>query len=170
MRIRPIYETQADRDSEQDFAKWFGSSHFPGYSVEKLHVSYKLDFAVYADHDGRRPRTLVGFAEFKDRSRRYAWTDFARDGVYRLSFAKWSAAHVMCLAADVPFYLAVRCSDGTWVARFSAAQMVCPVVCHDGRRDRTVYDPVSRQNVQDPGDLEPMVEIDATRFIQVRGA
>lgn len=170
MRVRPIYETQADRDSEKDFADWLGSKHFNGYMVEKLHISYKIDFAVYAEFDGRRPRTLAGFVEYKDRSRRYAWADFVREGVYRLSFAKWAAAHIMCFAADVPFYLAVRCSDGTWMARFSPSQMICPAVCHDGRRDRTVFDPVSRQQVQDPGDLEPMVEIPAGRFAQVRGA
>lgn len=164
MRTRPIYETQADRDSEQDFKRWLAAKYFTGQHVEKLHISYKLDFAVYGSHDGKRPQTLTAFVEFKDRSRKRAWADFVRDGVYRLSFAKWSAARVMCHAADVPFFLAVKCSDGTYLARFTSEQMAAPNVCHDGRRDRFVYDPVLRENVPDPGDLEPMVEIPCCAF------
>ncbi|NNM74782.1 hypothetical protein [Enterovirga aerilata] len=168
MHRRPVYETAADRESEKDFARWLAAKYFPSCHVEKLSMAYRVDFAVYSTHDGVRPRYLRCFVEYKDRSRKFAWADFEREGVYRISLNKLAHAALLCERADVPFYLAVKVKDGTYIARLTPARMATLDVCHDGRKDRRVRCPDTGEMIFDPADMEPMIEVPVSLFEKAR--
>jgi hypothetical protein len=58
---RPMYETQADRNNEQRVADLLAEK---GYTLVKLPLQYKLDFAIIEDELDK----VVGFAELKART------------------------------------------------------------------------------------------------------
>jgi hypothetical protein len=170
MRVRPIHESQEDRDSELEVAALL-EEVWPGVKLEKLHYSYRLDFAIYSEYDrdnpAKWPENLTGFVEVKDRSKRYTWETFSLQGAYRLSLHKWMAAAQLCGVLELPWFLAVRCRDGLFVARIRPDRMETPRIVHAGRADRKVRDARTGRMIPDPADQEPMVEIPCDLFVRV---
>lgn len=162
MRVRPIYETAENRAAECEVAKIL-ANEWGGLKFEKLHHTYRLDFAVYGD-DG----SLVTFVEVKDRSGRFHWDYFAQRGVYQIALHKWVSAVQLCGASERPFYLAIKCKDGVYIARLRPDKMELPRTVHGGRTDRKIRCPDTGALIPDPADQEPMIEIPTSLFEKVQ--
>lgn len=141
--MRQMYETAADLACEQEVASRITAAW--DCSLRKLPIRYHLDFAV------TRGDKLVGFCEIKTRN--YTMQQIDSMGGYLMSIGKWEAARNLSYAADKPFVLAVKTTDGIWYSSVYGSQFVADDVLVRGRTDRGDWQ-----------DIEPCVLLDCNRF------
>ena len=95
---RPIYETQADRDNEQNIAG-IVEARF-NCTLHKMPMKYTLDFAAVRDN------SVVAFVEA--RQRKIPSTQYDE---YMISMNKLTAAQVLTQTTGLPCRLVIRWSD-----------------------------------------------------------
>ena len=95
---RPLYETQADRDNEQDIAG-IVEARF-NCTLHKMPMKYTLDFAAV------RNDAVVAFIEA--RQRKIPSTQYSE---YMISMNKLTAAHMLTQTTGLPCRLVIRWSD-----------------------------------------------------------
>jgi len=136
--VRPLYETEDDREQEGVFIEGICTAW--RCQARKLPMHYKLDFALM------RNGIVKAFLEMKVRN--YAKGDFA---TYMVSMAKVLAAREYSAFANVPSLLAVRWND---VSGFIALNNMKDFeIGFGGRGDRG-----------DSQDMEPVVFIPINNF------
>jgi Holliday junction resolvase-like predicted endonuclease len=96
---RPKYETQADRNNEQRVADLLAEK---GYTLVKLPLQYKLDFAIIEDELDK----VVGFAELKART-----VEMNKYPTAMISLAKVVKAHDISACTNLPSYFIVLYKD-----------------------------------------------------------
>ena len=96
---RPMYETQADRNNEQRVADLLAEK---GYTLVKLPLQYKLDFAIIEDELDK----VVGFAELKART-----VEMNKYPTAMISLAKVVKAHDISSCTNLPSYFIVLYKD-----------------------------------------------------------
>ena len=96
---RPMYETQADRNNEQRVAELLAEK---GYTLVKLPLQYKLDFAIIEDELDK----VVGFAELKART-----VEMNKYPTAMISLAKVVKAHDISSCTNLPSYFIVLYKD-----------------------------------------------------------
>ena len=96
---RPMYETQADRNNEQRVAELLAEK---GYTLVKLPLQYKLDFAIIEDELDK----VVGFAELKART-----VEMDKYPTAMISLAKVVKAHDISSCTNLPSYFIVLYKD-----------------------------------------------------------
>lgn len=130
---RPIYESAQDRDNEANVANaieeaWGGKMH-------KLPRHYGADYGRYVPQS-HGYAYLTELIEVKDRSKRFAFEDFRRQGGYKISLGKIATIAGFTRMLEIPMVLAVKCTDGLWVSTFRPDRIHGLPVEHGGRRDR----------------------------------
>lgn len=96
---RPMYETQFDRNNEQRVAELLAEK---GYTLVKLPLQYKLDFAIIEDELDK----VVGFAELKART-----VEMNKYPTAMISLAKVVKAHDISSCTNLPSYFIVLYKD-----------------------------------------------------------
>ena len=96
---RPMYETQADRNNEQRVSELLAEK---GYTLVKLPLQYKLDFAIIEDELDK----VVGFAELKART-----VEMNKYPTAMISLAKVVKAHDISSCTNLPSYFIVLYKD-----------------------------------------------------------
>ena len=96
---RPMYETQFDRNNEQRVAELLAEK---GYTLVKLPLQYKLDFAIIEDELDK----VVGFAELKART-----VEMDKYPTAMISLAKVVKAHDISSCTNLPSYFIVLYKD-----------------------------------------------------------
>jgi Holliday junction resolvase-like predicted endonuclease len=94
-----MYETQADRNNEQRVADLLAEK---GYTLVKLPLQYKLDFAIIEDELDK----VVGFAELKART-----VEMNKYPTAMISLAKVVKAHDISSCTNLPSYFIVLYKD-----------------------------------------------------------
>ena len=94
-----MYETQADRNNEQRVAELLAEK---GYTLVKLPLQYKLDFAIIEDELDK----VVGFAELKART-----VEMNKYPTAMISLAKVVKAHDISSCTNLPSYFIVLYKD-----------------------------------------------------------
>lgn len=102
--IRPVYETEADRDNELRIAKVVAGEW--GLELHRLKRFYPIDFAFFSPLDGR----LQCWVEVKCRAKHPH--DHYRTVI--LSQHKLSIGVHLARDTHVPFHFVVEFSDGIW--------------------------------------------------------
>ena len=96
---RPMYETQFDRNNEQRVTELLAEK---GYTLVKLPLQYKLDFAIIEDELDK----VVGFAELKART-----VEMNKYPTAMISLAKVVKAHDISSCTNLPSYFIVLYKD-----------------------------------------------------------
>ena len=96
---RPMYETQFDRNNEQRVADLLAEK---GYTLVKLPLQYKLDFAIIEDELDK----VVGFAELKART-----VEMNKYPTAMISLSKVVKAHDISACTNLPSYFIVLYKD-----------------------------------------------------------
>ena len=115
-----MYETQADRNNEQRVADLLAEK---GYTLVKLPLQYKLDFAIIEDELDK----VVGFAELKART-----VEMNKYPTAMISLAKVVKAHDISSCTNLPSYFIVLYKDA--LARINFASEFSVNI--GGRSDR----------------------------------
>ena len=136
--MRPIYETDKDREQEADFIKELCIAW--KCEAKKLPIHYKLDFALI------REGVIRAFLETKIRSYARGYFD-----TYMISMAKVLAAKEYSAFAGVPSLLSVRWDDGDGF-----------IALHDIKDFHIGFG--GREDRGDPQDMEPVVFIPIEHF------
>lgn len=105
---RPIYETEETLDREREIITRI--CHAWRCEAVKLPYKYNLDYALC------RGDEILGWCEVRDRN--YSWQRLDELGGYMLAYAKWEKAMMLAAISQLPFTLAVQCTDGLRVAIF----------------------------------------------------
>lgn len=133
--MRPLYESDSDRQAEDEVADFLARSW--RCRVLKLSMAYGLDRALISGKRG-----VVAFVEVKCRDLPYGYGDG-----YYISGLKAMMARLITAALGKPCYLVTRFRDGTvWWTHFNH------------RRDHEVIE-AGRYDRGDPFDVEPHVII-----------
>ena len=140
--MRPIYETDKDREQEADFIKELCIAW--KCEAKKLPIHYKLDFALI------REGVIRAFLEMKIRSYAKGYFD-----TYMISMAKVLAAQEYSAFAGVASLLAVRWNDEDGF--IALHKMKDFHLGFGGRGDRG-----------DSQDMEPVVFIPIQHFRRIR--
>jgi len=135
--MRPIYETQDDRDREALVAKKVGDAF--NCSMGKLQPRDAFDFAAM------RGDKIVGFVEIKVRA-----NPMGQYSTYMISMTKLATAHAIFAATKTPCILAVQWTDALGYIDMNAVDVTLKM---GGRSDRN-----------DPRDIEPVCHIDIAAF------
>ena len=135
--MRPLYETQADRDNEAAMADILERRF--DCSLTKMPIKYSLDFM--ATRDG----SAVAFIEVRHRK-----TQMMQYPTYMLSMFKVLRAAELHQMTGLPCFLAVQWSD-------AAGMCSLPPEAMDVRMGGS-----TRRN--DPQDIEPMVHFPIGEF------
>ena len=137
--MRPIYETQTDRNNERRLAAKI-EKHY-GCILSKMPMKLSLDFM--AIRDGK----AVAFIEA--RQRKIAMNTYP---TYMLSLYKAMQARSLTMTTGLPCFLAVQWTDKAGIAKLPPAHEDMHIVMGGTtRRD-------------DPQDIEPMVHFDIANF------
>lgn len=137
--MRPIYETQTDRNNERRLAAKI-EKHY-GCVLQKMPMKLSLDFM--AIRDGK----AVAFIEA--RQRKIAMNTYP---TYMLSLYKAMQARSLTMTTGLPCFLAVQWTDKAGIAKLPPAHEDMHIVMGGTtRRD-------------DPQDIEPMVHFDIANF------
>ena len=139
--MRPIYETQDDRDREALVAKKVGDAF--KCSMGKLQPRDAFDFAAM------RGDKIVGFVEIKVRA-----NPMGQYSTYMISMTKLATAHAIFAATKTPCILAVQWTDALGYIDMNAVDVTLKM---GGRSDRN-----------DPRDIEPVCHIDISGFTLIR--
>jgi hypothetical protein len=137
--MRPIYETQTDRNNERRLAAKI-EKHYRCV-LQKMPMKLSLDFM--AIRDGK----AVAFIEA--RQRKIAMNTYP---TYMLSLYKAMQARSLTMTTGLPCFLAVQWTDKAGIAKLPPAHEEMHVeMGGTTRRD-------------DPQDIEPMVHFDIANF------
>jgi len=136
---RPMYET-ADHRLAEDAVRDLIAVNWR-CKVEKMPISYKLDFAAV------RERIVVAFLEVKCRQHR-----FGQYPTLMLSAAKWQAGCALAETYHIPFGLVIGWQDGVYWCR---AQNDPSIRLEWGGRST---------QTRDSADIEPVVHVPVGQF------
>ena len=135
--MRPLYETQADRDNEQNMSALLETEF--NCNLTKMPIKLSLDFLA------TRNGSAVAFIEA--RQRRNKMHDYP---TYMISLYKVLMASSLTQTTGLPCFLAVRWADASGICKLPSDEM-------DIRMGGS-----TRRN--DPQDIEPMVYFDVSKF------
>lgn len=138
--MRPIYESQFDRNNEQDVADILSKTWEA--EIKKLPMSYNVDWIMLRNGE------IKAFAELKVRKN---YKD--KYPTLLLSFNKWRHGIDMGKTVGVPFIIIVKWNEGIFWHTAGKSSVTFGV---GGRRDRG-----------DPYDIEPVVYIPTSAFTKV---
>ena len=138
--MRPLYETQSDRDNEQNVASVIEREF--DCQLTKMPIKMALDYMA------TRNGSAVAFVEVKRRK-----TPMRQYPTYMLSLHKVMMANALSMATRLPCFLAVQWSDAVGICRLPAPKM-------DIRMGGT-----TRRN--DAQDIEPVAYFDVDGFTVV---
>ena len=135
--MRPLYETQQDRDNEQALSSIIEAEF--NCQLTKMPIKLSLDFM--ATRDG----SAVAFIEARQRK-----TPMLQYPTYMISLYKVLMASTLTQATGLPCFLAVQWSDAAGICPLPSSDM-------DIRTGGTM-----RRG--DPQDIEPMAYFDVAQF------
>ena len=135
--MRPLYETQQDRDNEQAMSSIIERQF--DCQLTKMPIKLSLDFM--ATRNGR----AVAFIEARQRK-----TKMLQYPTYMISLYKVMMANTLTQATGLPCFLAVQWSDAAGICKLPSNDM-------DIRTGGT-----TRRG--DPQDIEPMAYFDVASF------
>ena len=135
--MRPLYETQQDRDNEQALSSIIEKQF--NCQLTKMPIKLSLDFM--ATRDG----SAVAFIEARQRK-----TKMLQYPTYMISLYKVMMANTLTQATGLPCFLAVQWSDAAGICKLPAKDM-------DIQTGGTV-----RRG--DPQDIEPVAYFDVAAF------
>ena len=141
--MRPLYETQQDRDNEQSMAHLIEGQF--DCSLTKMPIKLSLDYMA------TRNGSAVAFIEARQRK-----TPMQQYPTYMISLYKAMMASTLTEATGLPCFLAVQWSDVAGICRLPSESM-------DIRIGGT-----TRRG--DPQDIEPMAYFDVASFKVIGGA
>ena len=141
--MRPLYETQQDRDNEQSMAHIIEGEF--DCSLTKMPIKLSLDYMA------TRNGSAVAFIEARQRK-----TPMLQYPTYMISLYKAMMASTLTEATGLPCFLAVQWSDMAGICRLPSESM-------DIRIGGTM-----RRG--DPQDIEPMAYFDVANFKVIGGA
>ena len=141
--MRPLYETQQDRDNEQSMAHIIEGQF--DCSLTKMPIKLSLDYMA------TRNGSAVAFIEARQRK-----TPMQQYPTYMISLYKAMMASTLTEATGLPCFLAVQWSDVAGICRLPSENM-------DIRIGGT-----TRRG--DPQDIEPMAYFDVANFKVIGGA
>ena len=137
--MRPIYETQTDRNNERRLAAKI-EKHY-GCILSKMPMKLSLDFM--AIRDGKAG------AFIEARQRKIAMNTYP---TYMLSLYKAMQARSLTMTTGLPCFLAVQWTDKAGIAKLPPA--------HEDMR----IEMGGTTRRDDPQDIEPMVHFDIANF------
>ena len=143
MAIRPLYETQQDRDNEQSMACIIEGQF--DCSLTKMPIKLSLDYM--ATRDG----SAVAFIEARQRK-----TPMQQYPTYMISLYKVMMASALTQTTGLPCFLAVQWSDKAGICRLPSESM-----------DIRIGGTTRRGDAQD---IEPMAYFDVANFKTIGGA
>ena len=135
--MRPLYETQQDRDNEQSLSSIIQRQF--NCQLTKMPIKLSLDFM--ATRDG----SAVAFIEARQRK-----TKMLQYPTYMISLYKVMMANTLTQATGLPCFLAVQWSDAAGICKLPAKDM-------DIQTGGTM-----RRG--DPQDIEPVAYFDVASF------
>ena len=135
--MRPLYETQQDRDNEQSLSSIIQRQF--NCQLTKMPIKLSLDFM--ATRDG----SAVAFIEARQRK-----TKMLQYPTYMISLYKVMMANTLTQATGLPCFLAVQWSDAAGICKLPAKDM-------DIQAGGTM-----RRG--DPQDIEPVAYFDVASF------
>jgi hypothetical protein len=144
--MRPIYETDADRNKEEVLAEKLEKAW--SCHLHKLPIKYNLDYIVFKN---KEPMALV---EIKIRSK--SMDEYDSMGGCMMDLHKWVAAKDYSTISEFPFIFVVQTSDGVWHTTVRDFNLHSGVI-YTGRTDRG-----------DKQDIEPHVTMKKDLFIRTR--
>ena len=140
---RPLYETQQDRDNEQNIARVIENE----FTCQLTKMPIKLSLDYMATRDG----SAVAFIEARRRK-----TPMQQYPTYMISLYKVMMASTLTQATGLPCFLAVQWSDKVGICKLPADNM-----------DVQVGGTLRRG---DPQDIEPMAYFDVASFRVIGGS
>ena len=143
MAMRPLYETQQDRDNEQNMARIIEGQF--DCSLTKMPIKLSLDYM--ATRDG----TAVAFIEARQRK-----TPMQQYSTYMISLYKVMMASTLTQATGLPCFLAVQWSDMAGICKLPSDDMSIRTGGTTRRGDAQ--------------DIEPMAYFDVANFKVIGGA
>lgn len=141
--MRPLYETQQDRDNEQQIADVIMAE----FNCQLTKMPIKLSLDYMATRDG----AAVAFIEARRRK-----TPMQQYPTYMISLYKVMMAQSLTQATGLPCFLAVQWSDHVGICRLPADSMTIQM---GGTLRRG-----------DPQDIEPVAYFDVASFRVIGGA
>ena len=141
--MRPLYETQQDRDNEKSIARVIESE----FNCQLTKMPIKLSLDYMATRDG----SAVAFIEARKRK-----TPMRQYPTYMISLYKVMMASTLTQATGLPCFLAVQWSDNVGICKLPADDM-----------DVQVGGTLRRG---DPQDIEPMAYFSVASFRVIGGA
>ena len=142
--MRPIYETQTDRNNEQRVARQLAALW--DRSIVKLKMACVIDFAIF--RDGK----MVGVMEVKCRN--YSSEAMDNMGGVMLSAHKAQAGMTWAMMHNIAFAFAVELTDGIFVLFLTE---------HDDLSEFNL-EIMGRKDRGDAQDMEPCIVIPMKRF------
>ena len=143
MAMRPLYETQQDRDNEQSMARIIEGQF--DCSLTKMPIKLSLDYMA------TRNGSALAFIEARQRK-----TPMQQYPTYMISLYKVMMASTLTQATGLPCFLAVQWSDMAGICKLPS----------DGMSIRTGG--TTRRG--DAQDIEPMAYFDVANFKVIGGA
>jgi hypothetical protein len=143
--MRPIYETTADLQREDDVLKVL--EKLWNLKLIKLPIRYHLDFVAVKEDRAK------AFVEVKTRN--YSMQQIDAMGGYLMSIGKWSSAKSLYDCSGLPFVLVAKTTDGIYYSVFKEFKPDDILV--RGRTDRNDWQ-----------DIEPCVVIRADKFKKLK--
>jgi len=142
--MRPLYETQQDRDNELALSK----------IIEKEFkcVLHKMPIKLSLDYMATRNDSAVAFIEARQRK-----TPMFQYPTYMISLYKVMMASTLTQATGLPCFLAVQWSDAAGICKLPA----------DYSEQDVQMGGTMRRN--DPQDIEPMVYFNLSNFRVISG-
>jgi hypothetical protein len=141
---RPLYETEADLQREQEVAELVGLRF--NCDMHKLAKRYVVDYiATRGDN-----KQGVAFCEIKGGN--HTWEDYQRMGGFRIALHKWAYARFYCEASNLPFLFVAAAADGAWYRPFADFSHQYTIL-YSGRTDRN-----------DPQDMDPCMVLPCDTF------
>ncbi len=135
--MRPLYESQQDRDNEQALARIIEAKF--NCQLTKMPIKLSLDFM--ATRDG----SAVAFIEARQRK-----TRMRQYPTYMISLYKVMMANTLTQATGLPCFLAVQWSDAAGICKLPSSDMDIQTGGSTRRND--------------PQDIEPMAYFDVSAF------
>lgn len=123
--MRPLYESEADRENEEQVAKTLATKYECDFF--KLPIAYKADYAFLRDDK------VVGLVEVRCRN-----VPFAQYSTIMLSVHKRMDCLALADALGVPVIFAVRYQDGLYTINLNEIPDFASV---GGRNQKTMRDP-----------------------------
>ena len=143
MAMRPLYETQQDRDNEAGMARIIEGEF--SCSLTKMPIKLSLDYMA------TRNGSAVAFIEARQRK-----TPMQQYPTYMISLYKVMMASALTQTTGLPCFLAVQWSDRTGICRLPSESM-----------DVRIGGSTRRGDAQD---IEPMAYFDVASFKAIGGA